>query len=96
MLAIYGASGTGKTHLARGLVQSWQERGSDETDSADCAQYLPAADFRHVFLDAIKRDAVSDFRRVSAASGCSPSTTSTASRATRTFSKNCATRSTRW
>jgi chromosomal replication initiator protein len=63
VLAIYGASGTGKTHLARGLVQSWQERGSNETNGADCAQYLPASDFRHMFLDAIKRDEVSDFRR---------------------------------
>jgi chromosomal replication initiator protein len=62
-LAIYGASGTGKTHLARGLVQSCQERSARESNGADCAQYLPAADFRHTFADAIKSGTVSEFRR---------------------------------
>ncbi len=57
VLAIYGASGTGKTHLARGLVWSWQER------EAERAEYLTAADFRHTLADAIKTDTVNDFRR---------------------------------
>jgi chromosomal replication initiator protein len=58
LFAIYGTTGTGKTHLARGLVQSWHERLGE-----DSALYLPAADFRHGFFDAIKRDAVSDYRQ---------------------------------
>ncbi len=58
LLAICGASGTGKTHLARGLVQSWQENGG-----ADCAEYVTAADFRHTLADAVKKDTVNEFRR---------------------------------
>lgn len=58
ILAIYGTSGTGKTHLARGLVQSWQERFG-----VDSAEYLTAADFRHTLTDAIKNDNVVEFRR---------------------------------
>jgi chromosomal replication initiator protein len=57
-LAIHGTSGTGKTHLARGLVQSWQDRFG-----ADSAEYLTAADFRHTLTDAIKNDDVVEFRR---------------------------------
>ena len=73
VLTICGASGTGKTHLARGLVRSWQERGRTdghstdwsrtEANSADCAAYLTAADFRHTLIDAIKTDTVGEFRR---------------------------------
>ena len=68
MLAIYGPSGTGKTHLARGLVWSWQERNcadgsSADGNNADCAEYLTAADFHHTLADAIKTDSVSEFRR---------------------------------
>lgn len=58
VLAIYGTTGTGKSHLARGLVQSWHER-----EGFDSALYLPAADFRHGFFDSLKRDAVSEYRR---------------------------------
>jgi chromosomal replication initiator protein len=58
VLAIYGASGTGKTHLARGLARSWQEQHGNE-----CAEYLAAADFHHALADAIKTDTVSAFRR---------------------------------
>jgi chromosomal replication initiator protein len=58
ILAIHGTSGTGKTHLARGLVRSWQERfGSDS------AEFITAADFRHTLADAIKHDTVSGFRK---------------------------------
>jgi chromosomal replication initiator protein len=57
VLAIHGTTGTGKSHLARGLVRSWQERfGSDS------AEFISASDFRHSLADAIKRDAVSEFR----------------------------------
>jgi len=63
VLAIYGASGTGKTHLARGLVRSWQERGGTHGNGADGAEYLAAADFRHMLADAIKIGTVSEFRR---------------------------------
>jgi len=57
LLAIYGASGTGKTHLARGLVHSWQERFG-----AAAAMYVTAADFRHTLADAVRRDTVAEFR----------------------------------
>ncbi|MGD9635113.1 MAG: DnaA/Hda family protein [Pirellulales bacterium] len=57
LLAICGASGTGKTHLARGLVHSWQERFG-----ANAATYLTAADFRHALADAVRHESVGEFR----------------------------------
>jgi chromosomal replication initiator protein len=68
VLAIHGASGTGKTHLARGLVRTWQERGcasGNDTDGkgAQCAEYFTAADFRHALADAIKADTVGEYRQ---------------------------------
>lgn len=63
VLAIHGVSGTGKTHLARGLVQTWQERGRVSGSGAECAEYLTAADFRHTLADAIKSDTVGELRR---------------------------------
>jgi len=57
VLAIHGNGGTGKTHLASGLVRSWQDRAGD-----DCAEYFTAADFRHLLADAIKTGSVNEFR----------------------------------
>jgi chromosomal replication initiator protein len=57
VFAIHGPSGTGKTHLARGLVERWQER-----HGAESAEYLPATDFRHLLIDAIKTSTVAEFR----------------------------------
>jgi chromosomal replication initiator protein len=62
VLAIHGASGTGKTHLARGLVQSWQERGHANGSGTECAGYFTAADFRHTLADSVKSETVGDFR----------------------------------
>jgi chromosomal replication initiator protein len=56
-LALFGASGTGKTHLVRGLVRAWQERWG-----ADCAEYLTAADFRHTLREAIDTQTVRALR----------------------------------
>jgi chromosomal replication initiator protein len=58
VLAIHGPSGTGKTHLAQGLLRHWQaSRG------AEAAEYFTAADFRRALVDAIKQEAVDKFRR---------------------------------
>jgi chromosomal replication initiator protein len=58
LLALFGPTGTGKTHLAHGLVRHWNdERG------AQSALYLTAVDFYRQLIDAVKRDAVSDYRR---------------------------------
>jgi chromosomal replication initiator protein len=57
ILALHGSSGSGKTHLARGLVHHWQtHRGPDS------AEYFTAVDFRRELQDAIDRDAVCEFR----------------------------------
>lgn len=57
LLALFGPTGTGKTHLAHGLVRHWNdERGSQS------ALYLTAVDFYRQLIDAVKRDAVSDYR----------------------------------
>jgi chromosomal replication initiator protein len=58
VLALYGESGTGKTHLARGAVAWWQDRGG-----ADTAEYMTAADFRCRWTEACDADDVAQFRR---------------------------------
>jgi chromosomal replication initiator protein len=57
LLVLFGASGTGKTHLACGLVRHWQSLCGDES-----AVYTTAADFRHLLYDAIRRQAELEFR----------------------------------
>ena len=57
VLVLFGASGTGKSHLAHGVVRHWQSRLGD-----DSARYVTAADFRHLLNDAIKRQAELEFR----------------------------------
>lgn len=58
LLALFGRSGTGKTHLAHGLVRYWNTNRGDGT-----AIYLTAGDFYRALLDAIKRDATGEFHR---------------------------------
>ena len=77
-LVLSGASGSGKTHLARGLVELWNSKqarttpgGADSgpADSAYAARnigeatYLTASDFARQFAAAIDRDEVREFRR---------------------------------
>ena len=57
VLVLFGPSGTGKTHLAQGLVRHWQAEMGEEN-----ATYTTAADFRHRLNDAIKRQAELKFR----------------------------------
>ncbi len=56
-IVLVGPSGTGKSHLAFGLVRHWQSRYGDQS-----ALYTTAADFRHRLYDAIKRQAELEFR----------------------------------
>lgn len=58
VIALFGPSGTGKTHLAHGLVCYWQGQRGPEA-----AEYVTAGDFRRRFHDAIRGDAVVEFRR---------------------------------
>lgn len=58
LLILFGPSGTGKSHLAQGLVRYWQAQHGEET-----AVYTTAADFRHLLNDAIKRQAEFEFRK---------------------------------
>lgn len=57
VLVLFGASGTGKSHLAHGLVRHWQTELGNST-----ALYTTAADFRHRLNDAIRRQAEPEFR----------------------------------
>lgn len=57
VLALYGPSGAGKTHLAHGLVRYWQSRHGPES-----AEYVTAADYRRALVAAIDADRVSEFR----------------------------------
>jgi chromosomal replication initiator protein len=57
VLLLFGASGTGKSHLAYGVIRHWQSRRGEAS-----AIYTTAADFRHLLNDAIKRQAEVAFR----------------------------------
>jgi chromosomal replication initiator protein len=57
LFALFGSSGTGKTHLALGLVRYWNEHRGPES-----ALYLTAGDFYRQYIDALKRSAIADFR----------------------------------
>ena len=57
LLILFGPSGTGKSHLATGLVRHWQAQFGEAS-----ATYTTAADFRHRLNDAIKRQAELAFR----------------------------------
>ncbi len=56
LLALFGSTGTGKTHLVHGLVNYWNTH-----HGAESAMYFTAADFYRGLLDAIKRETVADF-----------------------------------
>jgi chromosomal replication initiator protein len=58
LLALFGRSGTGKTHLAHGLVRHWNTSRGEGT-----AIYLTASDFYRGLLDAIKRETTGEFHR---------------------------------
>src|SRR5262249_43843773 len=58
LLGLFGQSGTGKTHLAHGLVNYW-----NTNHGAESAIYLTAGDFYRGLLDAIKRNATIEFHR---------------------------------
>jgi chromosomal replication initiator protein len=58
LLALFGHSGTGKTHLAHGLVRHW-----NTNHGPDSAAYLTAGDFYRGLLDAIKRHTTTAFHR---------------------------------
>ncbi len=55
-LVLYGPSGTGKTHLARGLTEAWTAQ-SDRR-----AEYITAIDFARELANAIETQAVDEFR----------------------------------
>jgi chromosomal replication initiator protein len=57
LLVLFGPSGTGKSHLAYGLVRHWQSQRGEAS-----AVYTTAADFRHLLNDAVKRQAELEFR----------------------------------
>jgi chromosomal replication initiator protein len=56
LLALFGRSGTGKTHLVHGLVNHWNTHHGPAS-----ATYLTASDFYRGLLDAIKRQATAEF-----------------------------------
>jgi chromosomal replication initiator protein len=57
VLALFGPSGVGKTHVSRGLVRHWQNRRG-----ASSAEYVTAQDFRRLFNEAMSANAVLAFR----------------------------------
>jgi chromosomal replication initiator protein len=59
VFALFGAAGTGKTHLAHGLVRAWQEHGGLES-----AAYMTAGDFRRQCAAAFRDEQIVEFRRL--------------------------------
>ena len=57
MIVLFGPSGTGKTHLAKGVTHYWQQHRG-----ASSALYVTATDFRRQFVEAIDRNQVAEFR----------------------------------
>jgi chromosomal replication initiator protein len=57
-IIIYGPTGTGKTHLARGLEAAWRAKSSRRSK----VQYVRAVDFARELSDAIDVHAVEDLR----------------------------------
>jgi chromosomal replication initiator protein len=57
ILALFGPSGVGKTHLAHGLIRHWQRQLGDHA-----AHYTSAADFRREFNEAMSSNQVEAFR----------------------------------
>ncbi len=57
VLALFGPSGVGKTHVSRGLVRHWQNRRGPSS-----AEYVTAQDFRRLFNEAMSDKAVLAFR----------------------------------
>jgi chromosomal replication initiator protein len=57
MLALFGPSGVGKTHLAHGLVRHWQRELG-----VHAAHYTSAADFRRQLIEAINSNQVEALR----------------------------------
>ncbi len=56
-LVLYGASGTGKTHLARGMFQQWKRRRLGAP-----AVWTTAVDFARAYADAIEAQSLDEFR----------------------------------
>jgi chromosomal replication initiator protein len=57
VLALFGPSGVGKTHLSQGLVRHWQVRRGP-----DSAEYVTAQDFRRLLNDSMSTNSVVAFR----------------------------------
>jgi chromosomal replication initiator protein len=58
VIAVFGSSGAGKTHLSRGLVQYWRHARGVES-----AEYVTANDFRRRFVAAMNSDAILSLRQ---------------------------------
>lgn len=55
-IVLAGPAGTGKTHLAAGLIDSWRQRFGQRS-----AVYVPAIDFARQWTDAIETQTVEEF-----------------------------------
>ncbi len=56
-LTLFGPTGTGKTLLARGLAERWQQRQSSDRVIVTCG-----TDFARDYADAVDTDAIGEFR----------------------------------
>jgi chromosomal replication initiator protein len=61
-ILLYGALGTGRTHLLKGILETWRKNQTNETNRRQ-SYYSTCADFARQFTDAIGTRTTSDFRR---------------------------------
>jgi chromosomal replication initiator protein len=57
VLALFGPSGVGKTHLSQGVVRHWQARRGEHS-----AEYVTAQDFRRLLHDSMSTNSIVAFR----------------------------------
>jgi chromosomal replication initiator protein len=59
---LYGVPGSGRTHLLKGILETWRKNQSNETLRRQ-SYYLTCADFARHFADSIATRTTDDFRR---------------------------------
>lgn len=61
-ILFYGALGTGRSHLLRGILDAWRKNRKDASERHK-SYYLPAVDFARHYTEAVHTKTTDDFRK---------------------------------